>query len=74
MIGIGLIAGSFLVYPAYPVIVFLPLSEGGKIVATVAASVVSWGVFTAGLYLAGRRGYAWLRLRLPRRRRRRRPR
>ena len=54
-------AMSFLVYPAYPFIVFLPYSEGVKIAVTVAASLVSWGVFSAGIFLAGRQGYEWLK-------------
>lgn len=61
--GIALIAISFLVYPAYPFIVFLPYSEGVKIAVTVAASLLSWGVFSAGIFLAGREGYDWLKVR-----------
>ena len=60
-VGIALIAMSFLVYPAYPFIVFLPYSEEVKIAVTVAASLVSWGVFSAGIFLAGREGYDWLK-------------
>ena len=59
--GIALMASSFLVYPAYPFILFLPYSEGVKIAVTVAASLVSWGVFSAGIFLAGRQGYEWLK-------------
>ena len=54
-------AMSFLVYPAYPFILFLPYSEGVKIAMTVAASLMSWGVFAAGIFLAGRQGYEWLK-------------
>ncbi len=60
-VGIALIAMSFLVYPVYPFILFLPYSEGVKIAVTVGASLLSWGVFSAGLLLAGREGYDWLR-------------
>ncbi len=59
--GVALIAASFLVYPAYPLIVFLPLSDTTRVAATLAASLASWGAFTAGLFLAGEKGYAWLK-------------
>ncbi|MGH7410778.1 MAG: hypothetical protein ACREJ6_06940 [Candidatus Methylomirabilis sp.] len=59
--GIALMAMSFLVYPAYPFIVFLPYSEKVKIAVTIAASLLSWGVFSAGIFLAGREGYEWLK-------------
>ena len=54
--GVLLMAGSFLVYPAYPVLVIWPLSDRGRIEVTVVAAALSWAVFGAGLYLAGRRG------------------
>jgi len=59
--GIGLIALSFLVYPAFVVILLLPLSAEMKLVAVAAASIVSWAAFSAGIYLAGRRGYDWFK-------------
>lgn len=53
---------SFLVYAAYPmIIVFLPFSgtvKGGLILA---ASFLSWAIFSAGIFLAGREGYNWLK-------------
>lgn len=62
MTGIALMAISFLVYPAYSVIIlFLPFSGRGKAGAIVAASLVSWAVFSAGTFLAGREGYGWLK-------------
>ena len=60
-VGIALIATSFLVYPAYPFILFLPYSERVKIAVTVAASLLSWGIFSAGIFLAGQEGYDWLK-------------
>ena len=61
--GIALMAVSFLVYLAYPVILFLSLSESAKIGVAVLASLLSWGVFCGGFYLAGREGYDWLKRR-----------
>ena len=61
--GVLLMAGSFLVYPAYPVLVFWPVSDRTRIAVTLAAAAASWAVFGAGLYLAGRRGWVWLRRR-----------
>ena len=66
--GTVLMAGSFLVYPAYPVILlWLPLSASAKAGASVAVWVLSWGTFSFGGYLAGPQGYAcfkglWIRL------------
>jgi hypothetical protein len=61
--GVVLMAGSFLVYPAYPVLVLWPASEGARVEITVVAAALSWAVFSIGLYLAGRRGWVWLRRR-----------
>lgn len=52
---------SFLVYPAYSVVPFLPLSDRMKIAVTLLTSLLSWGVFYAGIYLSGREGYDWLK-------------
>ena len=60
-------AGSFLVYPAYPVLFLLPASAGRRAEVTVAAAAASWAVFGAGIVLAGRRGWVWLRRRWKRR-------
>jgi hypothetical protein len=59
--GVGLIAVSFLVYPAFIVILLLPLSIQMKVVVIAAASVLSWATFSAGIYLAGRGGYNWFK-------------
>jgi hypothetical protein len=60
--GAALIAGSFLVYLAYPVILlFLPFSGKFKIGATVAVWILSWTVFSAGILLTGPQGYEWVK-------------
>ena len=59
--GIVLMAISFLVYPTYPMILVLSLSDRMKIGVAVLASLLSWGVFCSGFYLAGREGYEWLK-------------
>lgn len=54
--GIVLMAVSFSVYPAYPLILFLPFSGHIKAATMVAASLLS-GVFSApGSSLPGRKG------------------
>jgi hypothetical protein len=56
--GTALIAGSFLVYLAYPIILLmLPFSRSIKVGAAVAVWFVSWGAFSAGIFLAGREGF-----------------
>ena len=60
--GVALMGVSFLVYPAYSLIILLlPFSRGIKVGVIAAASLLSWGVFSAGIYLAGREGYDWLK-------------
>ncbi len=60
--GTILMAGSFLVYPAYPVILlWLPLSASVKAGVSVAIWLLSWGTFSLGAYLAGPEGYAWFK-------------
>jgi len=66
--GTALIAGSFLVYLAYPIVLFvLPFSRSIKLGAAVAIWIASWGVFSAGIFLAGPEGFErfkglWLRI------------
>ncbi|MBI2351851.1 MAG: hypothetical protein HYV00_10340 [Deltaproteobacteria bacterium] len=60
--GVALMGVSFLVYPAYSLIILLlPFSKEIKVGVVAAASLLSWGVFSAGIYLAGREGYDWLK-------------
>jgi hypothetical protein len=61
--GVFLMAGSFLVYPAYPLLVFFPSTDRARVEVTLVAAALSWAVFSVGLYLAGRRGWVWLRRR-----------
>ena len=60
--GVALMGVSFLVYPAYSLIILLlPFSREIKVGVIAAASLLSWGIFSAGIYLAGREGYGWLK-------------
>ena len=60
--GTVLMAASFLVYPAYPVIIlWLPLSASAKAGVSVAVWVLSWGTFSAGAYFAGPEGYQFFK-------------
>lgn len=62
LVGTVLMASSFLVYPAYSIIILLlPSSAEMKVAVIVAASILSWAVFSAGIFLAGREGYDWLK-------------
>ncbi len=61
-VGIVLISGSFLVYLAYPVILLaLPFPATVKIGMTVVIWVLSWGVFSVGIFLSGPDGIEWFR-------------
>lgn len=64
IVGVTLIAASVLVYPAYLVIVLLPVSGTVKLGIILFLSLLSWGMFGAGFYLSGREGYEWLKRRL----------
>jgi hypothetical protein len=63
LVGVLLMAGSFLVYPAYPLLVLWPPTSRARVEVTLVAAALSWAVFSVGLYLAGRRGWVWLRRR-----------
>jgi hypothetical protein len=63
LVGVVLMAASFLVYPAYPVLFLWPASSQHRLEVTIGAAAASWGVFGIGLFLAGRRGWVWLRRR-----------
>ncbi len=62
-LGVMLMALSFGIYPAYPVVPFLPISRWAKGGAAVGMSVVSWGMFFVGSVLAGKEGVAYLKRR-----------
>ena len=56
--GLALVAISFLVYPAYPIIILLiPASATVKLGLTVIAWILSWILFSAGVGLAGFQRY-----------------
>jgi len=62
IVGTVLMASSFLVYPAYPVILlWLPLSTSAKAGVSVVFWILSWSAFSLGAFLAGPDGYAWLK-------------
>jgi len=53
---------SFLVYPAYfLIVVFLPSSVRVKVAVIIGLSLLSWIVFGAGISLAGLHGYEYLK-------------
>ncbi|HWH80031.1 MAG TPA: hypothetical protein VNT76_21770 [Candidatus Binatus sp.] len=56
--GTVLIASSFLVYLAYPIILLImPFSGTVKVTMTFAVWALSWAVFSAGMFLTGPEGY-----------------
>lgn len=62
--GIALIGVSFSVYLVYFVIVLvLPFSAEKKVLAILAASLLSWAGFSAGVFLVGHDRYRKLRKR-----------
>ncbi|HUE38807.1 MAG TPA: transporter suffix domain-containing protein [Candidatus Binatia bacterium] len=60
-IGVALIAMSFAIYPAYPLIALLPLPVQARLATAFVASVASWGVFLVGTALAGKQGVEYLK-------------
>ncbi len=58
--GIILIWISFLIYPLYAVIPFLPFSSTIKIVVATAGFLISWALFSAGVFLAGKGWWQWI--------------
>jgi hypothetical protein len=55
-------AGSFMVYPTYPIILlWLPLTASVKAGASVAVWVLSWATFSLGVLLTGPEGYKWFK-------------
>ena len=63
-LGVTLIALSFGIYPAYPMMAFVPISLWNKAGAAVGLSAVSWGMFGAGCMLLGKERLARLKRRL----------
>ena len=62
-LGVILIALSFGIYPAYPVVVFLPISMWRKGEVAMGLAAVSWGMFFVGSVLVGKKGVAYLKRR-----------
>jgi hypothetical protein len=62
-LGVILIALSFGVYPAYPVVPFLPISAWRKGAVAVGLLAASWGMFFVGSVLVGKKGVAYLKRR-----------
>jgi len=58
-----LIVLSFGIYPAYPVVPFLPISAWRKGEVAMGLAATSWGMFCVGSWLAGRKGMAYLKRR-----------
>ena len=59
-----LILLSFGIYPAYPLVPFLPISLWQKGGVGMALATMSWAMFLAGFALAGKKGVAYLKRRL----------
>ena len=56
-----LILLSFCIYPAYPLVPFLPISLWQKGGVGIGLAVLSWSLFFAGSALVGKRGMAYLK-------------
>jgi hypothetical protein len=67
-IGVACAATSFALYPAYALIVFLPISPESKIACGLAGWMLSWSLFALGTALAGKEGLRYLKDALFRRR------
>jgi hypothetical protein len=62
-VGATLVVVSFGIYPAYPLVPFLPMSTWQKGGVGIALAAVSWGMFLAGSALVGKKGVAYLKQR-----------
>lgn len=67
-LGVILVALSFGIYPAYPIVAFLPISWWSKGGVAVGLLAVSWGMFCVGSVLVGKKGLAYLKRRMSSRR------
>ncbi|MGH7896332.1 MAG: hypothetical protein ACREQQ_00145 [Candidatus Binatia bacterium] len=67
-LGIGLIVVSFALYPAYGMIVMLPVSRGARAASMAAGWGISWSLFVVGSLLAGKEGVELLREHVAKRR------
>jgi len=64
-LGAILILLSFGIYPAYPLVPFLPISLWQKGGVGVALAALSWAMFLAGSALVGKKGLAYLKRCVP---------
>jgi hypothetical protein len=62
-LGVILMALSFGIYLAYPVVPFLPITVWRKGEVAVGLAAVSWGMFFVGSVLVGTKGVAYLKRR-----------
>ena len=67
-LGVILMVLSFGIYPAYPVVPFLPISAWRKGEVAVGLLAVSWGMFLLGSVLVGKKSIACLKRRFVERR------
>jgi hypothetical protein len=63
-LGVVLMALSFAVYPAYPLVAFFPMSWSGRAGVAAALVAISWSMFLVGSLFAGKKGLARLKQRL----------
>ena len=64
-LGASLVLLSFAIYPAYPLVPFLPISLWQKGGVGIALATLSWAMFLAGSALVGKKGLAYLKGCLP---------
>jgi hypothetical protein len=64
-LGTILILLSFGIYPAYPLVPFLPISLWQRGGVGVALAVLSWAMFLAGSALVGKKGFTYLKRCVP---------
>jgi len=64
-LGAILVLLSFGIYPAYPLVPFLPISLWQKGGVGIALAALSWAMFLAGSALLGKKGLAYLKGCLP---------
>jgi hypothetical protein len=62
-LGVILMALSFGIYPAYPMVVFLPISRWDKVGVAVGMAAISWSMFFVGSGFVGKKGLAYLKQR-----------
>jgi hypothetical protein len=63
LFGVILMALSFGIYPAYPMVAFLPISRWDKAGVAVGLAGISWSMFLVGSVVVGKKGVDHLRQR-----------